>query len=342
VIRATSSVICACLFLVLLSGADAVNLRHMSRARATPVAKTVEFKEEAQTEAQNEAEMKVNQERSQQQLDNQVMLLNMQEEEISLLLQLKTLEEAREQAESTLLHKRLLEAQCETAHLVSDLSTHTKNKMLFDLAKLNSIMSHAMVPRVSSAAINTKLTQQPAASASVSSAAESPAVQAMHRQLVGKAEEVVDAELDGILNSDELAYIKAHNDQMGSDSSNNGDIVEQDTGALPGETADQHYNRLMKEADQLMAEAYPSIKCEGANGVNGGTGLQSSTGSTGSTGETGSSTGGNTGGSTTATGTAGSATTGTAATAATGTGGGATGTASGTGVFTGSSSSSTA
>jgi len=208
-------------------------------------------------------------------------------------LKLKSLHQQREHAESKLLHQRLVMAQVETSHLVSDLAHRSKNKMLIDLSKLNHEVLTALGHKGS---LDAKLVQKKKAdpagscptaaapseaetksedSTAASSVAsdtkseaggglEPEAKKALHRQLVAKAAQVVDAQLNSILKSDELAYLKAHNELGDSDApdSAEGDIVEEDRDARPGESPDDHYKRLMKEADQLMAQAQPHIRCE--------------------------------------------------------------------------------
>jgi len=354
--------------LVCFMGVEGVNhrVRTMNRDRAAPapaaapVPQPAQFKQQAKTEAMSEATAKANLARTEQQLNNEMKMLDLQQQQVQLLSKLKATHEAREKAERELVHHRLLAAQAETARLVHDLESSTTSKLLMKLQKLNDIIATAMIPhkksttaaaaaaKPTSIAIDTKLKQKmkedPAAP---TNGVESAAKKALHKKLVNKATEVVNAQLDGILNSEELAYIKAHNDLGDSDqaeTADGGDIVEQDTGALPGESPDEHFNRLSKEADALMAKAYPFIKCEGAGGSSGGssTGEGNSTatgesstveGSTGgnstetvsaetaaSTGATGESTAGGTGlleaGATTESGTAAPSTTGEAATAA--------------------------
>jgi len=302
--------------LALFAGeAQGVSLRNWQRARAGPAAvpataaaaaatKTAvkpQFKQQATTEAA----LQTKQTRSQQELNHQIQLLNLEQQEAAALVTLKAKHLEREAVEKQMIRQRLVTAQTEAARLVADLAAVSKNKMLLDLQKLNSVIAHAMLPHAKSP-VDTKLKQtkkhDPAAGSSeaaevatastlanpdVAAAAgmESDAKKSLHRQLVSKAADVVDAQLDSILNSDELAYIKAHNEQgdNDSDSPDNEEITEQDRDARPGETPDQHYKRLMKEADKLMADAYPHIRCEG---MTGGGSSGAHTGATGSTGET--------------------------------------------------------
>jgi len=328
--------------LVVFTGA--VNTEHRLRSKVPPV----EFKQQAKDEVTTEAAVETQLARSQFQLEQETKMLDMQREQMDLLLKLKATMEARERAESTLTHQRLVMAQREVSSLVEDLASTSKNKMLIDLQKLNSVISHSMLRHHKTTTTNakdgaqpalnpidTKLTEQkkqtPAATTSSTNAAtpsngvESDAKIALHKQIVAKATEVIDAQLDGILNSQELAYIKAHNDLGDTDQSQSqdGTITEIDSGANPGESPDDHYNRLTKEADALMASAYPFIKCEGgaatgeSSGGSGshssGTGstLESSTGASNSTSAASGASGGSGGSGATGTGTAASGATGT-------------------------------
>jgi len=291
-----ASVVC---LLLALTGVHAIDLRKMVE-RVTPVVTSQSFKEQAKTEALSEATLKATLARTQANLEHENKMLSMQQEEVDLLLKLKALTEQREHAERSLVHQRLVVAQRETARLVSDLAARSKIKMLMDLQKLNTVIAQSLLPhqKPSSIAIDSKLLQKKQAPAAESEDAatptngvESDAKKQLHKQLVAKAAEVVDAQLDGILNSEELAYIKAHNELGDSDASEteDGEIKEEDHGANPGETPDEHYKRLSKEADALMAKAYPFIRCEGA-GASGGTGAHtgahsSSTGEHSSTAE---------------------------------------------------------
>jgi len=337
-----------CLLLVSM-GVQGVNLqlrtKHRDRDRARGPAPVVAvavqpqpeanavaaFKEQAKTntEAAQEAVAKANVHRSEEALTHEMKMLDLQQQQVQLLLKLKQTHEAREQAERELVHHHLVAAQAETARLVQDLTSAPKNKLLIKLRALNDVISDAFLPHKSTAhttqpssiAIDTKLQQK---MKQTPAATPTPAQQLLDKKIEDKATEVIDAQLDGILNSQELAYIQAHNNLATADaSSTDTTIVEADHGALPGETPDEHFNRLNKEADALMAQAYPFIKCEGvaagtAGGGTGGTGGTAATAMTGATGGNSTATAG-----TAATGANTASTAATATTGTTGTAGGA-------------------
>jgi len=305
--------------LVVFTGA--VNTEHRLRSKVPPV----EFKQQAKDEATTEATVKSQLARSQSQLEHETKMLDMQQEQMDLLMKLKATVEARERAESALTHQRLVIAQREIARLVEDLTSASKNKMLIDLQKLNSVIAHSMLRQHKDGANPTdarlmeQQKQTPAAAATTSSS-NSAANIALQTQIAAKATEEIDAQLDGILNSQELAYIQAHNALGSTDqSSQDGTVTEIDSGANPGESPDDHYNRLTKEADALMASAYPFIKCEGDATTGGSGGSGGHSGGTGSTvGSTGASN--STSAASGATGSGASGATGSGASGATGTG----------------------
>jgi len=225
----------------------------------------------------------------------------MQQQESELLMKLKASHEAREKAEQSLIHARLLVSQREVKRLVHDLQHTAKNKMLLDLQRLNTEISHAVLPHHhagnSDAAVHgadaskfkqqQKTTQTPSTTSTSTSTSTSSSTPD-NKQILASATDEIDAQVDGILNSDELKYIKDH---AGDDSSDSEDdtVTETDSGAAPGETPDEHYRRLSHEADALMAEAYPFIKCSlgaasgGSASASGGTGGSGTTGGSGGT-----------------------------------------------------------
>jgi len=329
VFRSTTFInyVSVCCLLLSLSGVEGVSLRNKHHRMRAPVPTPAAgapvpepgpaFKQE-KTQVTSEASLKAAQSQTQQELDRQIQMLNLEQQESAALMTLKATVEARETAERTLVHQRLVTSQKEVARLVSDLTHRSQNKMLIDLAILNREVAHAFLHHSSDA----KFQQTPSSTTGGSgTSTPSTAKQAQQTRIIAKAADVVDAQLDTIIQSDELKYMKKFEDSASSDSSST-DVTEQDTGARPGESADQHYTRLLHEADALMAQAYPSIKCEGDMSATGGG--KGSTGGTGGTGSTG------TGGSG-ATGTGQSSTGGTGQTGGSSTGG-ATGESGGTAV----------